>query len=156
MNYESMPLSEKMKRSSLLNRVAEIAMEEKQEAEQLTTISGFCSHLFEIRDMAHFYHLTACKDFSEHLITEILYKELTKLTDSLVESSQNEEKLYLCINKVCVEGDIIEELTEETEEIEKNRFIFPKTYQQSIIDIIVQLLNTTIYKLKLNRGAFAQ
>jgi hypothetical protein len=111
------------------------------------TKEDFIGYLFMIRDMFNLYHLKA-RTYSSHIALNDAYKNLLKLIDVLVESSQSEVLLDIEIPCSSIRGiDPIDFIEECIEYIETNKNIFNKSSFQNIIDEIITLFLGTKYKL---------
>ena len=112
----------------------------------------FVGLLFLGRDVAHSVHLNT-RSFSKHMALNTFYDEIIDLADSFAEAYQGRHGLMGQIvvppNKKA--ANIIEFLQGQLDEIEKCRYeVCDKsdTAIQNIIDEIVALYLSTLYKLK--------
>lgn len=112
----------------------------------------FVGLLFLGRDVAHSVHLNT-RSFSKHMALNTFYDEIIDLADSFAEAYQGRHGLLGQIvvppNKKA--ANIIEFLQGQLDEIEKCRYeVCDKsdTAIQNIIDEIVALYLSTLYKLK--------
>jgi len=112
----------------------------------------FVGLLFLGRDVAHSVHLST-RSFSKHMALNTFYDSVIDLADSFAEAYQGRHGLLGQIvvppNKKA--ANIIEFLQGQLDEIEKCRYeVCDKsdTAIQNIIDEIVALYLSTLYKLK--------
>ena len=112
----------------------------------------FVGLLFLGRDVAHSVHLNT-RSFSKHMALNTFYDEIIDLADSFAEAYQGRHGLLGQIvvppNKKA--ANIIEFLQGQLDEIEKRRYeVCDKsdTAIQNIIDEVVALYLSTLYKLK--------
>ncbi len=114
--------------------------------------SDLIGTLFLARDFAHVTHLsTRC--FAKHKALDDFYHEIILLADSFAEAYQGRHGLLGAISLQSAKKfvDIVSFLEDQLKEIEENRYeIVEKTDTalQNILDEIVGLYLTTLYKLK--------
>jgi hypothetical protein len=114
--------------------------------------ADFVGILFLARDVAHSVHLNT-RSFSKHMALNSFYDEVIELADKFAEAYQGRHGLIGPISLMSAKknGNIIEFLEESLSEIEDNRYkVCEKTDTaiQNIIDEIVGLYLSTLYKLK--------
>jgi len=116
----------------------------------METVANFISLLFASRTQAHIYHLQT-KYFAEHKALNEYYDEIVDLADGLAESVQGK----MGIIKGYVDFNFREDdaplnyFSELRDAVEQLRLDMPQdTFIQNQIDSIVELINSTIYKLK--------
>lgn len=114
--------------------------------------ANFVGILFLGRDVAHSVHLNT-RSFSKHMALNTFYDEIVELADKFAEAYQGRHGLIGAISLQSTKkpGNILEFLQEQVEEIEEMRYkVVDKTDTplQNIIDEIVGLYLSTIYKLK--------
>jgi hypothetical protein len=114
--------------------------------------ADFVGILFLARDVAHSVHLNT-RSFSKHSALNTFYDEVIDLADKFAEAYQGRHGLIGPINLMSAtkNGNIIEFLEQSLSEIEDNRYkVCDKTDTaiQNIIDEIVGLYLSTLYKLK--------
>lgn len=114
--------------------------------------SDFVGILFLARDVAHSVHLNT-RSFSKHAALNSFYDEVIELADKFAEAYQGRHGLIGPIGLMSAKknGNIIEFLEESLSTIENNRYkVCEKTDTaiQNIIDEIVGLYLSTLYKLK--------
>ena len=107
------------------------------------------SLLFEARTQAHILHLKS-KSYAQHVAIGGYYEGLVGLTDSLAENYQGRYGIISTYPKITLKVNDPIGLVEQVREwIDKNRKSICKESEiQNIIDEVVSLHNTTIYKLK--------
>jgi len=116
------------------------------------TMADFIGALFLARNVAHSTHLST-RSFAKHTALQNFYESIIELADNLAEAVQGRHGL---IGQIVVPpnkkaANIIEFLQGQLDEIEKMRYeVCDKsdTAIQNIIDEIVALYLSTLYKLK--------
>ncbi len=121
------------------------AMEEMNEAPCTPEIC--LGNLFSFRDEIHLHHLNTLS-YSAHVALNDLYEQVLEICDLLFETHQSEGLITVVIpeTKICCE--VMESLTNFQEYVEEMREVFPKSYQQQILDNLDEIIAKTIYKLK--------
>jgi hypothetical protein len=114
--------------------------------------ANFVGILFLGRDVAHSVHLNT-RSFSKHMALNTFYDEIVELADKFSEAYQGRHGLIGAISLQSTKkpGNILEFLQDQLEEIEEMRYkVVDKADSplQNIIDEIVGLYLSTIYKLK--------
>ena len=114
--------------------------------------ANFVGILFLGRDVAHSVHLNT-RSFSKHMALNTFYDEIVELADKFAEAYQGRHGLIGAISLQSTKkpGNILEFLQDQLEEIKDMRYkVVDKsdTPLQNIIDEIVGLYLSTIYKLK--------
>ena len=114
--------------------------------------ADFVGTLFLARDVAHSVHLNT-RSFSKHSALNSFYDEIVELADKFAEAYQGRHGLIGPISLMSAKKttNIIEFLEDSMADIEKMRFeVCEKTDTpiQNIIDEIVGLYLSTLYKLK--------
>jgi hypothetical protein len=114
--------------------------------------ADFVGLLFLGRDVAHSIHLNT-RSFAKHMALQGFYEEVVELADKFAEAYQGKYGLIggITLQSAKKTANIVEFLQEQMEEIESNRYkVVDKdcTAIQNIIDEIVGLYLSTIYKLK--------
>lgn len=114
--------------------------------------ADFVGALFLARDVAHSVHLNT-RSFAKHSALNTFYDEVIDLADKFAEAYQGRHGLIGPISLMSAKknGNIIEFLEESLSEIEDMRYkVCDKsdTAIQNIIDEIVGLYLSTLYKLK--------
>ena len=116
----------------------------------------FASLFFHSRTQAHEFHLGVKGPgaFAAHSALNTYYDEIVGLTDSFVEGYQGKYGIITgYANVALLEYESCEEIinyfTILSMYISKTReMVCPDSYLQNVIDEIVMLINSTIYKLK--------
>jgi hypothetical protein len=119
----------------------------------MNEFSKIISYLLHSRTQAHIYHLQT-PSFAAHMALNGYYDGIIPLVDGLVESYQgkhgvltNYSNFNILEYKSCEE--IIMYFQGLSMTIEKLRTSIPQdTYLQNQIDTVVELISSTIYKLK--------
>lgn len=114
--------------------------------------NDFIGMLFLARDVAHSVHLNT-RSFSKHMALNTFYDEVIELADGFAEAYQGRHGLIGPISLMSAKktGNIVEFLKDQLEEIEKGRYDVCKkedTPLQNLIDGIIELYLTTLYKLR--------
>lgn len=114
--------------------------------------ADFVGTLFLARDVAHSVHLNT-RSFSKHMALNSFYDEVIELADKFAEAYQGRHGLIGPISLMSAKKttNIVEFLEDSLADIEKMRFeVCDKTDTplQNIIDEIVGLYLSTLYKLK--------
>jgi hypothetical protein len=114
--------------------------------------ADFIGTLFLARDVAHSVHLNT-RSFAKHSALQSFYDEIIDLTDKFAETYQGRHNLIgpISLMSATKTNNIIEFLQGSMAEIEKCRYeVCDKsdTPIQNIIDEIVGLYLSTIYKLR--------
>ena len=114
--------------------------------------ADFVGTLFLARDVAHSVHLNT-RSFAKHSALNSFYDEIVELADKFAEAYQGRHGLIGPISLMSAKktSNIIEFLEDSLAEIEKMRYeVVEKTDTalQNIIDEIVGLYLSTLYKLK--------
>ena len=112
----------------------------------------FVGILFLGRDVAHSTHLNT-RSYSKHMALNAFYDDIVGLADSFAETYQGRYGLIGRISMPAIKktGNIVEFLQGQLDEIENSRYSVCKqteTALQNIIDEIVALYLSTLYKLK--------
>lgn len=123
-------------------------IEEKEEIMECTK-TDFLSTIFSTISMVKLFHLETGM-YSEHIALNELYEELGDLFDTLVESSQTDEKFKLRHEQVSTENEksACMFLENTLEYIRNYRCCFKFSYQNNLIDEMEEVISKTIYKLK--------
>ena len=114
--------------------------------------ADFVGTLFLARDVAHSVHLNT-RSFAKHSALNEFYDEIVELADKFAEAYQGRHGLIGPISLMSAKKttNIVEFLEDSMVDIEKMRFeVCEKTDTpiQNIIDEIVGLYLSTLYKLK--------
>lgn len=114
--------------------------------------ADFVGTLFLARDVAHSVHLNT-RSFAKHSALNSFYDDIVDLADKFAEAYQGRHGLIGPISLMSAKktSNIIEFLEDSLNDIEKMRFeVCEKTDTpiQNIIDEIVGLYLSTLYKLK--------
>ena len=112
----------------------------------------FVGMLFLARDVAHSVHLNT-RSFSKHSALNSFYNEIVGLADGFAEAYQGRHGLIGPISLMSAKKttNIVDFLEGQLEEIESSRYeVCEKTDTalQNLIDEIVALYLSTLYKLK--------
>ena len=113
---------------------------------------SFIGELFLARDVAHSVHLNT-RSYAKHMALNTFYDEIVDLADGLAEAYQGRHGLIgpISLRSARKTTNIVEFLEDSLAEIEKSRYeTFDKsdTALQNLVDGIVELYLSTLYKLK--------
>lgn len=114
--------------------------------------ADFVGMLFLARDVAHSVHLNT-RSFSKHTALGTFYDEIVDLADKFAEAYQGKHGLIgpISLMNARKTSNITEFLQDQVDEIEKVRYEVcdkTETALQNIIDEIVGLYLSTLYKLR--------
>lgn len=114
--------------------------------------ADFVGMLFLARDVAHSVHLNT-RSFSKHMALGTFYDEIVDLADKFAEAYQGKHGLIgpISLMNARKTSNIVEFLQDQVDEIEKERYEVcdkTETALQNIIDEIVGLYLSTLYKLR--------
>lgn len=114
--------------------------------------ADFVGMLFLARDVAHSVHLNT-RSFSKHMALNTFYDEIVDLADKFAEAYQGKHGLIgpISLMNARKTSNITEFLQDQVDEIEKVRYEVcdkTETALQNIIDEIVGLYLSTLYKLR--------
>lgn len=112
----------------------------------------FIGHLFLARDVAHSVHL-ATDSYAQHVALNAFYDGIIDLADKFAEAYQGRHGLIgpIALQRAEKNSEIIEFLEDSLKSIEDNRDKFcdkDDTAMQNIVDEIVALYLSTLYKLR--------
>ena len=113
---------------------------------------NFLGQLFLARDVAHSVHLNT-RSYAKHKALGHFYEDVIELVDKFAEAYPGRKGLIgpISLQSARKNGNIIEFLQDSLEQIEEMRYtVVDKTDTplQNIIDEIIGLYLTTLYKLK--------
>lgn len=114
--------------------------------------ADFIGMLFLARDVAHSVHLNT-RSYSKHVALNTFYDEIVDFADKFAEAYQGKHGLIgpISLMNARKTTNILDFLQDQVDEIEKRRYDVcdkSETTLQNIIDEIVGLYLSTIYKLK--------
>ena len=112
----------------------------------------FVGLLFTARNVAHSAHLST-RSYAKHVALQGFYDGVIDLADKFAEAYQGRHGLIGPISLMSAKktSNVVDFLEDQLAEIEKNRYVFcekDETALQNIIDEIVALYLSTLYKLK--------
>lgn len=118
----------------------------------MSTAADFVGALFLARDVAHSVHLNT-RSFSKHMALNTFYDSIIDHADAFAEAYQGRHGLIGPISLMTAKKttNIIEFLESSLADVEEMRYKVAKkedTSLQQLIDNIVELYLTTLYKLK--------
>jgi DNA-binding ferritin-like protein len=114
--------------------------------------ADFVGHLFLARDVAHSVHLNT-RSFAKHKALGGFYDKVVDLADDFAEAYQGRHGLIgpISLQTAKKTSNIVDFLQDSLDEVEANRYKVCEekdTAIQNIIDEIVALYLSTLYKLK--------
>lgn len=114
--------------------------------------ADFVGMLFLARDVTHSVHLNT-RSYSKHKALQKFYDNIIELADGFAEAYQGRHGLIGPISLMSAKktGNVVEFLQDQLDEIEKVRYdVCDKsdTPLQNLIDGIVELYLSTLYKLR--------
>ncbi len=114
--------------------------------------ADFIGMLFLARDVTHSVHLNT-RSYAKHKALGKFYEGVIDLADTYAEAYQGRHGLIGPISLMSAKktSNVVDFLEDQLAEIEKNRYVFCEkddTALQNIIDEIVALYLSTLYKLK--------
>lgn len=112
-------------------------------------VGDFIGMLFYSRNAAHLMHLKTTS-FAAHKALNDYYDGIVGIADSLAESYQGAYGLINITIPACTCGDDdpVSYFTELKSYLDTKRSLFKQSYHQNIIDEALELVTSTIYKLK--------
>lgn len=111
-------------------------------------IQEFVSLLFEIEVNSHIAHLQT-DSYSEHKALNDLYVDIVDLRDRFIESYQGKYGIITGYKVSSKEGiEMKSYLNDCLKSIEEYRLTLEDGYLQQISDDIIELISSTLYKLK--------
>jgi len=133
---------------ALLTKTQLQGMMTKQSAPS-SSAGGFISLLFEIRTNAHIAHLQT-QSFAAHKALNELYDGIVDAADAFAEAYQGQYGIITGYNcGMIAEGsDFTSYLEQCVPKVNSFRSTLTEGYLQQLIDNILELLYTTLYKLK--------
>jgi hypothetical protein len=145
-----------MEKDEIVNELFE-ALNERGITEETDDIETdkFCEMICNVlhsRTQAHVYHLQT-ESYSEHKALNDYYNDIVGLFDGIVESYQGKYGIIKNFKTFEVENYVDNSTTVEYFErliniIEENRSAVSDSYIQNQIDTIIELIRSTMYKLK--------
>jgi hypothetical protein len=114
--------------------------------------ADFVGMLFLARDVTHSVHLNT-RSYAKHVALQGFYEGVVGLADDFAEAYQGRHGLIgpISLQSAKKTSNVIEFLQDQLAEIESNRYKFcekEETAIQNIIDEIVALYLSTLYKLR--------
>lgn len=124
----------------------------KEQNEMSGKFEEVISKLLHSRTQSHIFHLQS-NSFSQHNALNEYYDDIVDLIDELVESYQGEFgviKNYQNYDLKMLENEeqVINFFKEVTNDVEELRKVSDDSFLKGRLDEVVELLNSTIYKLE--------
>ena len=115
-------------------------------------MADFIGLMFLARDVTHSVHLNT-RSYAKHKALQDFYEGIVDLADGLAEAYQGRHGLIgpITLHSAKKSSNVIEFLQDQLAEIEKERYdVIDKsdTALQNLIDGIVELYLSTLYKLR--------
>lgn len=141
----------KLTESQLETIKRRVSEQEEEKAESSNGMDTLASHLLFSQTQVHIFHLQT-DSYAEHKALQGYYEGIDDLADSLIEAYQGENDIidnYTSFPVKKYEGKemVIGYFDELLSVIEDSREGLPQ-HLQNIIDTIVELITSTLYKLK--------
>lgn len=154
-NELSEKLLEELKKLNLNEQEQDNDGDDNDMVDSEDTNEDFCDlvcNLLHSQTQSHVYHL-GTTSYSEHKALQDYYSKIDDLIDGLVESYQGKYGLIknyktFKINSYKNKKQVIAYYLEIIKKIDSNRETVKENYIQSQLDVIEELIHTTIYKLK--------
>jgi hypothetical protein len=110
------------------------------------------SHLLHSQTQVHAFHLQT-KSYAEHKALQKYYEDVNDLIDTLVESYQGKYSILKGYKNYPIEDykdttTTINYLKDLCEKVEELRGCCKESYIQSQIDLVCELINSTLYKMR--------
>jgi len=136
---------------SQLNVLKSRLKEQEEKTNNTTGMEEMASALIASQTQVHIFHLQT-KSYAEHKALQGYYEDIDDLMDSLIESYQGqfgiiENYQSLPISKYEGKEQVVSYFEDLMSMIEKNRADLP-SHLQNIVDTIVELITSTLYKIK--------
>ena len=114
--------------------------------------ADFIGLFFLARDVTHSVHLNT-RSYAKHKALQEFYEGIVELADGLAEAYQGRNGLMgpITLHSAKTTSNIVDFLQNQLDEIEADRYVvIPKTDTalQNLIDGIVELYLSTLYKLR--------
>jgi len=111
-------------------------------------VQEFASLLFDIEINSHIAHLQTNK-YSDHMALNDLYENIVDLRDRFIESYQGKYEIITGYKITLKEGnEMIPYLKECLKSVEQYRLTLEDGFLQQITDDVIELLSSTLYKLR--------
>lgn len=113
-------------------------------------IKSFVAKLFETRQVAHNAHLST-KSYAQHKALNSYYDGILELSDTFIETFQGQYGIISGYEEMQIkkENDIVAYFEDAVEKFKETRSELDKDpHLQNIIDEMVGLVYSTLYKLK--------
>jgi len=114
------------------------------------SVKSLVQKMFEARQVAHIHHLQT-KSYSQHKALNRFYDKILGLTDSFVETYQGQYGILNGYGDINVSDVEIEEYLQDCAKIfmlGKDNMNEKDTHLKNILDEVVALTYSTIYKIK--------
>jgi len=144
-------------KEELFKEIQKRGLLEQDEPEKDEESNGgdFCDLVCKVlhsRNQSHIFHLQT-KSYAEHKALNDYYDGIVGLYDGLVESYQGKYGILTDVKTFENEDyqsseQVIEFFKDLSDDIEKNRDSVKDSYLQNQIDTILELIYSTLYKLK--------
>lgn len=136
---------------SQLEIIKKRVVEQEEDETPSTDMGTLASHLLFSQTQAHIFHLQT-DSYAEHKALQGFYEGIDGLADSLIESYQGQNGIidnYTTFKVQKYQGKemVIGYFEELLGIVEDNREGLP-SHLQNIVDTIVELITSTLYKLK--------
>ena len=144
-----------MKAENIKRAIAMTKMEKTEKSKRTSEnegVKGIVSVLFHSKVQVHVFHLQT-QSYAEHMALNGFYTEIEDLIDGLVESYQGKYGIIESyesypIEKYVSKAKLITYFEWMCEEVEEYRTSVTDSYLQNQIDTIIELIESTKYKIK--------
>lgn len=132
-----------------MNKITIISTQKQNNMEQFAKL---ISYLFHSRTQAHIFHLQTTS-FAEHMALNGYYDEIIELVDGLVESYQGKYGILKGYSNYSTleytdKNQVITYFEALVDKVCALRDSVTDSYLQNQIDTVMELLESTLYKLK--------
>lgn len=112
-------------------------------------IQEYATKLFEVHVNTHIAHLQTDK-YSDHMALDDFYKGIVDLRDRFIETYQGKYSVLKNYSSFKIENslDYLSYLKEFLIDTEETRDMLADGYLQQILDDVIELTSSTIYKIK--------
>jgi hypothetical protein len=149
-------MTEKQLKEQFLKEMKRRGLLEQEEIEQEQTsneeFSDMVSRILHSRNQVHVFHLQT-ESYAEHKALNDYYDSIGDLYDGLVESYQGKYGIITKVKSFEIESyesnqQVISYFTTLSNEIESKRTSVEDSYLQNQIDTVLELIFSTLYKLR--------
>lgn len=145
-------MDNKVLKERLFEAVKQKGLLTEQKDNSKKDFTEMMSLLLHSKTQAHTFHLQ-CKSYAEHMALNNYYDSIDGLTDALVESYQGKYSILKGYKNYPIEDykdttSTINYLKDLCDKVCDLRTCCKDSYIQSQIDLVCELINSTLYKLR--------